>query len=72
MVVFERLLVAHTMLDRRDLDLRFGARAVGDYMVTIQRPQPGVYRIGVGRRQTPERVEIETLVFLEAEEEGPR
>ena len=63
MAVAERLLVAHTMLEVRDLDLRLGVREVGDYMVMVQRPTPALYRIGVSRRLTPDKPEIETMIY---------
>lgn len=66
-MVAERLLVAHTMLDARDLDLRLGSREVGDYSVTVLRPLQGLYRIAVSRSSTPNLVVLETLVFLESE-----
>jgi hypothetical protein len=65
--VAERLLVAHTMLDSRDLDLRLGSREVGDYGITVLRPLRGLYRISVSRRSTPDLPELETLIFLSSD-----
>src|ERR1043165_4643682 len=43
----ERLLAAHTLLTRTELDQRLGRRAIGEFLIDIQRPEPALYRIAV-------------------------
>ncbi len=62
LAVVERLMVAHALLDRRDLDLRLGDRTVGDFTVTVQRPTQELYRISVTRGATDRDPDLETLV----------
>lgn len=57
----ERVLVAQTVLSRRDLDRRLGTRTYGELMVTVQRPRRGLYRIGVAWVQGPE--DLVTVVY---------
>jgi len=58
-----RLLTAHTLLTRADLDLRLGAREVGPYVVRVQRPETQLYRIAVARAATPSIEDLVTVVF---------
>jgi len=44
----DRLLTAYTLLNRPELDQRLGDRTIGPYVVNIQRPERGLYRIAVG------------------------
>jgi type II secretory pathway pseudopilin PulG len=44
----DRLLSAYTLLSRPELDQRLGDRSVGPYVVNIQRPERGLYRIAIG------------------------
>ena len=44
----DRLLRAHTLLDRRDLGQRTGRRAVGPYVFTIDRLDLELFRVSVG------------------------
>jgi hypothetical protein len=44
----DRLMVAYTLLNRPELDQRLGDRTVGRYVVNVQRPERGLYRIAVG------------------------
>ena len=44
----DRLLIAYTLLNRPQLDQRLGDRTIGPYVVNIQRPERGLYRIAVG------------------------
>lgn len=57
-----RLLAATTLLNRRDLDLRLGSRAVGPYVVDVTRPEPTLYRIAM-RRQQGDVEDLVTVVF---------
>ena len=59
----ERLLAAHALLDGRDLSLRLGSRDVDPYVVTVQRPEPGFYRIAVGRASAPAVEDLVTVVY---------
>lgn len=43
----ERLLAAHTLLTRAELDQRLGDRQVGPYVVNIRRPERELYRIAI-------------------------
>jgi hypothetical protein len=61
----ERLLAAHALLTRVDLDRRLGRRAIGPYLVEIQRPEAGLYRIAVSERDASQREELVTVVSLQ-------
>ena len=59
----ERLLVAHVLLQAGELDLRLGSRVTGPYLVTVQRPEPHLYRIAVGRAATPLVEDLVTVTY---------
>jgi len=59
----DRLLTATALLDRADLDLRLGVRTVGDLVVSVNRPQPALYRIAVSPATVPEAELLVTVVF---------
>jgi hypothetical protein len=59
----ERLLTAYTLLVRSDLDRRLGSRQVGGYVVNVQRPERGLYRIAVGRIEAPAVEDLVTVVY---------
>lgn len=63
----ERLLAAYALLSRGDLDQRLGAREVGPYVVGVQRPEPDLYRLAVGRSEARG---IEDLVTVVLRREG--
>ncbi len=44
----DRLLTAYSFLTRTDLDRRLGRRAVGPWVVEVQRPRADLYRVAVG------------------------
>lgn len=44
----DRLMSALTLLTAPELDQQLGQRAVGPYLVEVQRPQPSLYRIAIG------------------------
>lgn len=67
----ERLLTAHVLLQTSDLDLRLGTRDIGPYVVTVQRPEPHLYRVGVGRRQTPPVEDLVTVVYRRGSPSAP-
>jgi len=57
----DRVLVAMTLLTREDLDRRLGRRAVGEFVVEVEHPEPTLYRVAVSEAQAPE---VETLVTV--------
>jgi hypothetical protein len=59
----DRLLTATTLLARPELDLRLGARDVGEFWVWVGRPEPDLYRISVTRAATPEEEFLVTVLF---------
>jgi type II secretory pathway pseudopilin PulG len=59
----ERLLIAMTLLVRRDLDLRLGRRTAGSLVVEVQRPHPVLYRVSVARSDAPDSPDLVTLVY---------
>jgi hypothetical protein len=67
----ERLLAAHTLLLRPDLDLRLGERDVGPYVVGVQRPEPNLYRIAVGRSVAGGVEDLVTVVLRREETDAP-
>jgi type II secretory pathway component PulJ len=56
----ERLLAAYGLLTRDDLDRRLGARAMGAYVVAVQRPTRVLYRVTIGDSTG---VELATLLY---------
>ncbi len=44
----DRLLTAYSLLSRTDLDRRLGSRAIGPYVVEVQRPRVDLYRVTIG------------------------
>jgi len=62
----ERLLAAYTLLGRPDLDQRLGSRAVGPYIVTVQRPERTLYRVAIGRSTAPAVEDLVTVVYRPA------
>jgi hypothetical protein len=62
-VDMDRLLAAYTLLTRVDLDRRLGRRDVGSYIVEVQRPERGLYRIAVSRSEAREMEELVTVVW---------
>ncbi|HXH81320.1 MAG TPA: hypothetical protein VNN07_00160 [Candidatus Tectomicrobia bacterium] len=67
----ERLLAAYTLLTRVDLDRRLGRREVGPYVVEVQRPERGLYRIAVARGEAPEMEEVVTVVWRRDADSAP-
>ena len=57
----EQRLIAVSLLTRTELDQRIGRRILGNHWVTLGRPEPELYRIGVAALESPE-VEIITAV----------
>lgn len=67
----ERLLTAHVLLGASDLDLRLGSRDIGPYVVTVQRPEAHLYRVAVGRSQTPSLEDLVTVVYRRGSPSAP-
>lgn len=61
--VEERLLVAHTLLNRSELDQRIGRRKIGEFIVDVQRPERTLYRIAVLQAQSPQVEDLVTVVY---------
>lgn len=59
----ERLLAAWSLLRREELDQRIGERTVGPYVVRVQRPERGLYRIAIERKEAPGTEELVTVVY---------
>ena len=59
----ERVLVAHTLLNRRELDQRIGRRAVGEFIVDVERPEVTLYRIALLQQQSPSVEDLVTVVY---------
>ena len=62
----DRLLRAHSLLLRRDLELRLGTRRVGTWLVDIQRPTPALYRVSLAHESAPEVEVLVTVLFRPA------
>ena len=58
-----RVLGALTLFTRNDLDQRLGRRTVGEFLVSIQRAEENLYRIGVAPARTPSRELLMTVVY---------
>src|SRR6476661_320453 len=48
----DRMLAAMTLLSRLDLDRRLGRHLMGGLVAEVQRPEPALYRVAVGRPQS--------------------
>jgi len=59
----ERLLTAWSLLKREELDQRLGERVVGPYVMRVQRPERGLYRLAVERSVAPAVEELVTVVY---------
>jgi hypothetical protein len=59
----DRLLAAYSMLSRTDLDIRLGRRDVGEFTVTVQRPEPELYRAEVAPAGAPDRALLVTVLY---------
>jgi len=59
----ERLLAAWTLLRREELDQRIGERTVGPYVVGVQRPERGLYRIALQRKEASGLEDVVTVVW---------
>jgi hypothetical protein len=62
----ERLLAAHALLTRAELEQRIGMHLVGPYRLSVQRPERELFRIAVGRGAESAPEDLVTVVFREA------
>lgn len=58
----DRILTAESLLTREDLDLQLGNRLVGDFLVSVSRPESGLYRVQVAEKANPGRLLLATVV----------
>lgn len=58
----DRVLAAMTLLSGADLDRRIGPRPLGEFVVSVERPETRLYRIAVSIRAAPSRELIVTVV----------
>ena len=58
----DRVMTALTLLHRAELDQRIGRHPLGEFLVDIQRPERGLYRIALAGASAPERVLLVTVV----------
>jgi type II secretory pathway pseudopilin PulG len=63
----DRLLTAISLLRRSELDQRIGGHEVGAYLVTIQQPEPALYRLSLARTTAPDRELLVTVVYRPSE-----
>lgn len=59
----DRLLTAYSLLSRNDLDLRLGDRAVGPYVVKVERPEPTLYRVAISDARSPAWEDLVTVLY---------
>lgn len=62
-----RLLSEHTLLAAAELDQRLGGRIRDGFRVTVQRPAPRLYRIGIGDTSSFAAEELVSVVAPEAQ-----
>ena len=58
----DRVLTAMSLLKREELDRAIGKQVVGQFDITIQRPEFALYRVSVAERAAPERLLLVTVV----------
>jgi hypothetical protein len=63
LAVEERLLSAHTLLNRGELDQRIGRRQIGEFIVEVQRPARTMYRIALLQETSPHVEDLVTVVY---------
>ncbi|PYP25412.1 MAG: hypothetical protein DMD55_12570, partial [Gemmatimonadetes bacterium] len=67
----ERLITAYALLKRTDLDRRLGTRAAGPYLVTVQRPEPTLYRVAIARSEMAQAEDLVTVLYRGDIKSGP-
>lgn len=58
-----RVLAAISLLSRNDLDRRLGQHRVGEFLVTVQRPERTLYRAAVAAADRPRAELLVTLLY---------
>jgi len=66
----DRLMTGLSLLRRSEFDQRLGTHEVGDLAVTIQRPEPALYRVRLARVAAPDRELLVTVVYRPPEAAG--
>lgn len=63
LVQADRVLTASTLLTREELGQRIGRHVVGEFLVGISRPEPGLYRIAIELGESPGVEQLVTVVY---------
>ena len=63
----ERLLLASLLATSQELDQRIGIQRQGPFLVTVQRPVPGLYRVSVARVDFPDVELLVTVAYRRSE-----
>jgi len=58
-----RVLAALSLLRSGELAQRLGHRELGEFMVNVSRPEPGLYRIALSEARAPEQEILVTVVY---------
>ncbi len=66
----ERILTAISLLRRAELDQRLGGHEVGEFTVTIERPQPALFRVSLARTAAPSRELLVIVLYRKSEAAG--
>lgn len=61
-----RLLTLYTLMTGPELDQRLGSRPVQEFLVSVQRPEPALYRVAVADSSAPGHDLLATVVFRRA------
>src|SRR4029077_4077942 len=59
----ERVLAAMTLLGRDELNRRLGGHTVGEFLVSVQRPERVLYRLAIGPADAPQVEDLVTVVY---------
>jgi type II secretory pathway pseudopilin PulG len=65
-VAADRVMTAMSLLTREDLDRRLGSHPVGEFAVTVARPEPTLYRIAIADTLVPGVELMATVVYRPA------
>jgi len=58
-----RVLGAASLLRRPELDQRLGRHGVGEFVLSVQRPEQALYRLAVAARENPGQDLLVTVVY---------
>ena len=59
----DRILSAMTLLARSDLDQRIGRHQIGEFTVSVQRPERTLYRIAISDMRSVQVEDLVTVVY---------